>query len=345
MSYTNLNAKANFRFPGTLLLSLALAIGVAAQDQTGQKTDNPEAKKVESPEAFNQNPNYKIGPGDLIDVIVTKNETLSRSGLRVSNTGTVQLPMLDAELSAACMTERELAEAIKEKYRKYLVEPSVTVAVKEFNSKPVAVIGGVNSPGRFQLQREYRLVELLALVNGPSANAGPTAEILRYGSLPHCEDKTLVFPNAPSEEIISVVLADAFTGGERVNPTIFPGDIVRVSQADLINAYIQGNVRNGMAIPLKEPVTLTQAVAMAGGLSSGAQTEKVRIRRPIPGSINRTEMLVNLKEINQGKRDDVLLQANDIVEIPGPSGIKKVFTDIYKTVVPTITSLPMRVVY
>lgn len=324
------------RFPIILtLISMCLIAGPIAHGQT---------PAVEPPSRSIVNENYKIGPGDVLDVVVSKNE-LSLTGLRVSNQGTIQLKMLDDDVPAACLTERQLADAVKEKYRKYLVNPYVNVSVREFNSNPVAVIGAVNSPGRFQLQRQIRLVELLTFVNGPSTNAGRTAEIIRNIRRPYCEEVKLVTPVAGGEELISVALADAFKGGDQANPLIIAGDIVRVAQADQVNAYIQGNVRSSLAINLKEPVSLTQAIAMAGGLTSGAQLEKITIRRQIPGSLNRDEMVVNLKEINRRKKDDILLQPNDIIEVPGPSGAKKVFQDIVRTIVPTITQLPLRVIY
>ena len=319
-----------------ILLSAVLLAGTSVQAQ----------KTIVDPAAsMGQNANYKIGPGDVIDVIVSNNEKLSRSGVRVSNQGTVQLGYLESDLNAACMTERQLADNIKEKYRKYLVDPYVNVAVREFNASPVAVIGAVNSPGRFQLQREYRLVELLALVNGPAATAGASAEILRYGNLSYCDGPKLIIPDGPKEELISVVLDDAFKGGD-ANPVIMAGDIVRVATIDETSAYIQGLVKSPTMIPLhKEPVTLTQAIAMAGGVTEGAQLDKVLIRRPISGSINRTDLIANVKEIRQGKRDDILLQPNDIVEVPGATGAKKIFSDIFKKILPSVTQLPLRGIY
>jgi polysaccharide biosynthesis/export protein len=291
------------------------------------------------------NENYRVGPGDILDVVVSKNDTLSRNGLRVSNKGTIQLPMLDSDVPAACLTERQLADAIKEKYRKYLVSPYVNVTVREFNSNPVAVIGAVNSPGRFQLQRPIRIAELLTFVNGPSTNAGRTIEIMRNSSRPYCEESRFVMPESGGEDLLTLTLEDAFKGGETANPLVRAGDIIRVTEAGQMNAYIQGNVKNGTAISLKDPVSLSQAIAMAGGLASGTQMEKIRIRRQISGSINREEIFVNLKEINKGVRDDVLLQANDIVEVPGPTGVKKVFQELFRSVVPMVTQLPTRVIY
>ncbi len=288
--------------------------------------------------------NYRIGPGDVIDVLVTKNETLSRTGVRVNSQGTIQLPMLDNDISAACLTEGQLAERVEEAYKKYLVSPSVNVSVREFNSNPVAVIGAVNSPGRFQMQRPIRLAELLTFVNGPSTNAGKTIEIIRDPSHPFCDGPNLERPIATGEELLSFRLDDVFRGGEQTNPLIKAGDVVRIAEADKINAYIQGNIRSALAINLADPVTLTQAIAMAGGTTSGAQLDKVSIRRQIAGSINRNEMVVNVKEINQGKRDDVLLEPNDIINVPGPTGGKKILGDIFRSIIPTITRFPVSVI-
>jgi polysaccharide biosynthesis/export protein len=288
--------------------------------------------------------NYRIGPGDVIDVVVSKNDTLSRTGIRVSNLGTVQLAMMDTDMPAACLTERQLADAVKERYRKFLVDPYVNVAVREFNSNPVAVIGSVNSPGRFQLQRPIHLVELLTFVNGTSANAGRTVEILRNSRRPRCEGTKLVIPDEGGDDLISVNLSDAFKGGDAANPVIVAGDIVRVSDFGQVTAYIQGNVKSSLAINLKEPVSLTQAIAMAGGPTPGAQLDKVTIRRQMSGTINREVMVANVKEINKQKRDDILLEPNDIIDIPGPTGAKKILGDIFKAFVPAFTQLPVRII-
>ena len=290
----------------------------------------------------NDTGNYQIGPGDVLDVVVSKNETLSRAGLRVNNLGTIQLAMMDYDVPAACLTERQLADAIKEQYKKYLVDPYVNVSVREFNSNPVAVIGAVNTPGRFQLQRQIRLVELLTFVNGPSANAGNTAEIIREAGRARCEGEKLLAPSGSGEELLSVNLADAFKNGDQANPVVVAGDIVRVAAADQLTAYIEGNVRSSRAIDLsKDPVTLTQAIAMAGGMAPGAQKERIKIRRQISGTTNRDEIVVNIKDINLRKIDDVLLQPNDIIEVPGPSGGKKLFQDIYRGIVPVLVRLPV----
>jgi polysaccharide export outer membrane protein len=288
--------------------------------------------------------NYRIGPGDVIDIVVSQNETLSRNGVRVNQKGTIQIAMVDHDVTAACLTERELADLIRDKYKKYLVNPFVNVAVREFNSTPVALIGAVNTPGRFQLQRPTRLLELLTFVNGPSQNAGRTVEIIRSGNRAYCDGSNFIIPLTVEDELISLNLDDILKGSDQSNPLINAGDIVRVAAAEQVNAYIMGNVRSAAAINLKDPVSLSQAVAMAGGLVGGADAERIKLRRQVPNSINREELIVNLKAINQGKADDILLVPNDIIDVPGPSGSRKILQTILRTIIPTVTQLPMTVI-
>ncbi len=295
---------------------------------------------VKMPGGANQN--YRIGPGDVIDVTVSQSTALSRTGVRVGNDGTIQLPMLDNTISAGCKTEREVAEQVKESYKKYVLEPYVTVAVQQFNSTPVALIGAVNAPGRFQLQRPVRVLELLTFVNGPDEKAGETIELIRISNLPYCDGAELVKADENGDQLISLKLSETLKGADQANPFVRAGDILRVSEAEVEKVFIGGNVKNPMAANVKDAVSLRQAIAMAGGLAPGAKAERIKILRLAEGSLNRTDMIVNFKEIELQKRDDVLLKAGDIIEVPGPK--PNIFRDIVKSMIPTITNLPLRVV-
>ena len=113
-----------------------------------------------------------------------------------------------------------------------------------------------------------------------------------------------------------------------------------MSEANQTRAFIIGSVKTPSAINLTEPITLSQAIAMSGGLAAGAQSDKILIRRQIDGSVNRSELVVSLKEIKQRKKDDILLRSNDIVEVAGPGKLATFF----RTFVPQLTQLPMRVI-
>lgn len=293
--------------------------------------------------------NYRIGVGDVLKVVVFKQDLLSMDGVRVSNEGTIRMPALKGDISAACHTEAELAAMITDQYKEYLLDPQVYVAVKEYNSNQVAVIGSVLSPGRFQLQRPTRLLELLTYVNGPSQNAGKNVQIIHNTNIKGCTQNPQSEADNPavddvSQEMLTLPLAKVMNGDEDANPFVRAGDIVRIGEAQQFSAYIIGNVKSALTVNLKEPVTLSKAIAMAGGVASGAQIEKIKISRPTePGSLKKTEIIVNLKEIQKQSREDILLQPDDIVDVPGPSGTRKMLKDIFRSVIPAVTRMPIMV--
>jgi len=298
-------------------------------------------KSVDDAPAVRSDELYRIGPGDVLDIIVLKNSALSRDGVRVDNNGMVQVPLIQDAIQAACLTERELAADIKRRLLRYLRNPQVYVAIKEYNSQPVAVIGAVNTPGRFQLQRRLRLLELLTFVNGPSDRAGRSVQIVHTAKFSRC-DTAPAATNDETSMLASYNLKDTLQADEKANPYLHPGDIVRLPEAD--QAFIVGSVKLPKEIVLREPVTVSQAIAMAGGTLPEANGEKIRIIRQQPGTLTKTEIFVNLKMINKHQRDDVALQANDVVDVPGPSGSKKILQTLMTTLVPTMATYPLRVI-
>ena len=285
---------------------------------------------------------YRIGPGDVLDIRVFNRPQLSREAVRVDARGLIRMPLIEGELQAACLTEGELAEAIGTRYLKYLRNPQVNVFVKEFQSQPVAVIGAVNSPGQFRLQRQVRLLELLAFANGPADRAGRTVQIIHATDPALCEKTAAVSPDDEvASTFVSYKLRDTLEGEDRANPYVRPGDIISVPDADQI--YVVGNVVLPRAIALKEPITVSRAIAMAGGEQRDTKRERVRIVRQPPGSTTKQEIYVDLSAIEKRQAEDVVLQANDIVAVPTSTG-RTLLRSLLGTVVPMVSQLPMRVV-
>lgn len=283
--------------------------------------------------------NYRIGVGDVLKVMVSKHDLLSLEGIRVNNDGNIRLPMLDKDVPAACLTEEELTYVITEKYKKYLLNPQVYVAVQQFNSNPIAFIGAVNAPGRFDVRRPTRLLELLTFVNGPSKNAGEKIQIIRRLDIEKClgSQKTAAAdPTKDGQEIIIVPLEQTLKGAENANPFVQAGDIITVAEAKAPDeAYIIGNVKTPRTIALDEPITLSKAIAMAGGTSQGAKINRIEITRQDSKTLTKTKTIVDMKEINTGGQEDILLQANDIVDVPGPK--PSLLKDIFRSIIPTVT--------
>lgn len=332
---TLFNSKVNYKFLGVFNIILLFAVCNSIYTQTLVQDDQRILSK-----------NYRIGVGDILKVLVPKQEMLSLDNVRVSNDGTIRLPLVREEIPAACLTEAELTESINKRYEEYLLDPQVYVAVQEFHSNPVSVLGSVNVPGRFDIQRPIRLLELLTYVKGPTPQAGENIQIYRSPEINICDPKSMTQDDEENgQELIILPLAETLKGSESANPFVQTGDIITINEAKKPGeAYIIGNVKTAKIITLDEPRTLSQAVAIAGGVTGGANIEKIKISRQDPKTLAKTEIIANLKEINNDNEKDIALKPNDIIEVPGPSGTKKFLRELYKTIIPTVTRgiIPIR---
>lgn len=281
---------------------------------------------------------YRIGPGDVLDIRIFNRPNLSREAVRVEGSGIIRMPLIEGEIQAACKTEGELAKEIASRYLKYYRNPQVDVFIKEYHAREVALIGAVNDQGRFQMQRRLRLLELLTFAKGPTDKAGQTINIVRAGGPELCvpaNDST-----ANTGAFISLRLNDTLRGEEGANPYVQAGDIVTIPEADQI--YVVGNVYSPKAVPLKEPITVSRAIAIAGGALRDSRTDRVRIVRQHPGAAQ-SEIFVNLSAIAHKRADDVLLQPNDIVEVQESTG-KSLIRSLLGAVAPSVSQFPIRVI-
>ncbi|MEK6282935.1 MAG: polysaccharide biosynthesis/export family protein [Acidobacteriota bacterium] len=285
---------------------------------------------------------YRIGAGDVLEVRLYKLPDLSREFLRVEEAGTIRMPLINEEIQAACRTESELAKDIASRYLPMMRNPQVDVFIKEYNSRPVAVIGAVNAPGRFQLQRKIRLLDLLSYAGGPAERAGGNIQIV-HGTSPVCETSMprLAVNNINALGISVFKLSDTLAGNGRSNPYVRPGDVITVLEFQQI--YVIGNVIKPSSFPLKERITLSQAIAMAGGTLPDSQSDRIRIIRQNPSNNIQQELVVDLKAISKRRAADVVLQPNDIVEVPTASG-KRFLRNVLEGVVPGIARFPVRVI-
>lgn len=334
---------------GVLCIALAAIVNpvwLVRGQQSNSSAVQPQAVPQKSALPDASDSSYRIGPGDVLDIRVFNRPQLSRDAVRVDARGMITMPLM-GELHAACKPEQQLAGEIANRYLEWLKKPEVDVFIKEYNSKPVAVIGAVNSPGQFQLKRRVRLLELITFAGGPQDRAGTVVQVIHMLNQSICEG---VAPSASGSDppaaddgnlVDQIDLRDMRSGSPQANPFARPGDIVIVAEAPQV--YIVGNVLRPSAIPLKEQVTVTQAIAMAGGLMPDTRKEDVRIIRRAPGSGQKTEIQIDLKAIEKRQAEDVAVQANDIIDVPA-SGSKRFLRSLLGTVAPTITQLPVRVI-
>ena len=143
------------------LAALAL-LGFASISMWGQDdTSNaaPPSAKPTMPESRPGSavvpPDYMIGADDTLHITVWKEPEMSAT-LPVRPDGKISLPLLD-DVQAAGMTPMQLAGSIKEKLKKYIADPRVTVVVTAMNSQRIFVAGEVNHPGAMALVTDHLL--------------------------------------------------------------------------------------------------------------------------------------------------------------------------------------------
>jgi polysaccharide export outer membrane protein len=305
---------------------------VAAQ----QNSQTASMTRVAGGNAASDDTRYRIGPGDVLSIIVRKAPELSMEAVRVDQRGMIGIPMIDEAVPAACKTESELASHIAKLYLEYKNNPSVEVFVKEFQSQPVAVIGAVDKPGQFRLQRQVRLLELLTFAGGPTDKAGRVIDVIHGGAPNICaKDGAEVAADADPHGLTVFKLNETLKGGEGANPFIRPGDVISVPEADQV--FVVGYVFQPRSIPLKDkPITVSRAIAMAGGPQRDASTSRVRIIRQTADGANKQEIPVNLKAILKQKADDITLLPNDIVEVGSSS--TKALINVLTGTLPSVLS-------
>ncbi len=338
-------SKKNFAGGAVAKIILFAAVSAVSFSTNGQQTAQAVADKAAATIApkteiappSNESDRYRIGPGDVLDIRILNRPNLSREAVRVEGNGVIRMPLIDDEIKAACKTEGELAKEIAEKYTKFYRKPQVDVFIKEYHSRQVAVIGAVNEQSRFELQRRIRLLELLTYAKGPSAKAGQTVNVVHSVQTSLCKDSRV----DELEAFSSYRLSDTLRGDPKANPFLEAGDIITLPEADQI--YVVGNVYTPITIPLKEPITLSTAIAMAGGLKQDSKKDKIRVVRREPGSQTKKEMILDLSAIEKKRAEDIALLPNDIIDVPSSSG-KVLLRSILGSAGSSITQLPIRVI-
>ncbi|HEV7684006.1 MAG TPA: SLBB domain-containing protein [Pyrinomonadaceae bacterium] len=188
------------------------------------------------------------------------------------------------------------------------------VATPPISEGPCIVVSGaVSKPARVVLTKPIRLAELIASVGGPTEKAGDMVQIL-HSVMNDCSQQPPAEPACEATVSFNLYNLAEMKNGDSYNPVIHPGDVVIVQAAPV--AYVVGNVLRPQGIYFRKQLTVTQAIALAGGSLPGSELTRVRVIRQQPASQSTTEIVVDLKQVKKGVAD-VTLQPYDIVEVPG----------------------------
>ena len=124
---------------------------------------------------------YVIGPGDLLEVVVWKEPSVS-GPVRIRPDGFITLPLIN-EVQAVGLTTARLRETLEKKYKDFITDPFVTIRVQEINSSQIFVIGQVSKPGSYPVVGNDTLLQLLTRAGGllPFADRDDIRVVRRNG--------------------------------------------------------------------------------------------------------------------------------------------------------------------
>lgn len=223
---------------------------------------------------------YVIGSEDVVEIIVWGHDDLERT-MPVSLTGMISFPLI-GEVKAEGLSATDLAGVIARKLSDgYIVNPQVTVTVREYKSQRVFLMGEINNPGTYTVTRENNILFALSQAGGPTKDAGENIVIIRPG---RSVDRALTLEEAQpnQDQIIQVNLKDALAGDSASNIAIRDGDSIIVPRMPFF--FVTGEVSKPGRYNLERNTTVLMAITMAGGLTAKAAPKRTRITREENGA-------------------------------------------------------------
>ena len=133
-------------------------------------------------------PSYRLGPEDVLEISVWKDETLTRQVL-VRPDGFISFPLV-GEVLAQGKTVDQLTDDLKTRLSQYIPDPHLSVAVVQVNHFKIYVIGKVNNPGEYLVGHNTDVMRALTLAGGLTPYASESnIKILR-----RIDGEQVVFP-------------------------------------------------------------------------------------------------------------------------------------------------------
>ena len=231
---------------------------------------------------------YVVGSQDVLMITVFGEAELTGK-YTVEQDGTFTFPQI-GRVKAGGATLRGLEQELKTKLADgFLKNPQVAVAIENYRSQRILVIGEVRNPGEYQLNGEMTLLSALARAGSTTTTAGREATIVR--------PKRNAKPGEEPSEVVKVDLTALQAGNMTLNVLLQDGDTVNVPKAQSV--FVTGQVKSPGAYGVEPGATVLQVLSLAGGLTDRGSDNRIRLQR--------TE---------NGKKLDIAAKLTDVVK-PG----------------------------
>ena len=232
-----------------------------------------------------------LGPGDVVKASVYGNPDLAVE-TRISDAGRMSFPLV-GQVDVGGLTVQQAEKKISGLLESggYVRKAQVNLIVTQVSSAQVSVLGNVNRPGRYPLEGGKRSVmDLLAQAGGFNADGGDTVSLIRTRN------------GAATKTVVDVV--DMVRNGALSNDMeLAPGDVIYAERSPRF--YIYGEVQRPGAFRLERQMTVSQALAVGGGLTARGTERGIKVKRR--GNDGALQMVTV-------KNDDII-QVDDVIYI------------------------------
>ena len=245
---------------------------------------------------------YIIGPGDILSIEVWRHPDTSRD-VTVNHKGEITLPPIK-NMVVAGLSVPEIEEKLAASLSFYLIDPTVFVTIKEFNSQKVSVFGEAipnRGKGEYPLKKPTSLLEFLNQIGGPTENADTSKITLikkSGGTFIYDLEKLLNAPLVSSKIIME------------------GGDTIYIPTVKHQKIYVLGEVNKPQSVNIEEEMSIIDALTIAEGFTQNAVKKSILVIRGDQGS--QKGIRIDFKQL-QKKADlsqNILLQPGDIIFVP-----------------------------
>jgi len=231
---------------------------------------------------------YRVGVGDTLKVDVYGEQDLC-GAFEVYDGGWIAYPLV-GRLQAQGLTLPQLTEALSAALaQRFLVDPHVSVQVERYASQPVQVLGAVAQPGVFYLEGTTTVRQMLALAGGVvSEKAIKEVRVER---------------ETEGQRQVHVLKLERLLADGEGDLVLQSGDVVNVVEGLVV--YVSGQVKKSGTVPFWDGLTVTRALAEAGGPDTYAKLRSAYLLR------DGQRITFRLRRLLQGRDQDIPMRPGD----------------------------------
>ncbi len=278
---------------------------------TNSAIENPNFKPIAKPSAAKLlskedlalleesiDPVYLIGSGDIVKLSVYGRAEVSGTHV-VGPDGKITVPLI-GDVLLNDLTREAALRTIDMQLKAFFTQPNVTLAVDQYTSNQVTVLGRVERAGVQKFANPPTLAEVLA-----SAGAMPLLD--KQASLTRCAIMR------GRDKLIWVDLKGLLNGDPSYNMRMKKGDIVFIPDSSDTSVYVLGSVPKPGAYRLTPRMTLLDVLAQAGGPNDDAAPEHIGIYR---AGAQQVEVIAFKDLVDVSRKVNYALEDGDVIFIP-----------------------------